>query len=777
MFMKRKLSIKTSFAALLLATAGMNVQAQLKPMDEFVDELMGKMTIEEKIGQLNLQGSWGFISAQKLNTEEENLDMLEKGQLGGLYGFKDVELMARLQKIAVEKSRHGIPLIFGMDVIHGLETTFPIPLALSTSWNLELIEESARLAAREATALGINWVFSPMVDICRDARWGRIAEGAGEDPYLGGEIAKAYVYGYQGRDGDLSKADNVMACVKHYALYGGAEAGRDYNTVEMSRQGAMNGFMRPYEQACKAGAGSYMASFNEYEGIPATCNPWLLDEVLRKQWGFDGFVVSDATGIMEISAHGLGDLQEVSRRALQAGTDMDMNSNGYIGTLMKSYQEGKVSEADIDKACRRILEAKYKLGLFEDPYRYLDPKRAKEEVYTQEMKDFARRMAGECQVLLKNDNNLLPLKKDIRIALIGPFADNAKDMQGTWAASSHSAESVTILQGIQAKLQGNGKVTTAEGSWLVYDEELEKTLVNGLMGFFNPNFKPAPVHTRPMKEMIDEAVSLVKEADVIIAALGESNSMNGEGTSRSDITIPEPQRDLLKALKETGKPIVLVLTTGRPLALAWEDENVDAILNTWSLGDQAGHAIADVLFGDVNPSGKLTTSFPRSVGQCPIYYNHKNTGRPHGDYEPYRRFTSCYIDVLNSPLYPFGYGLSYTTYEYSDVKLSAKTLKGDETLTASVTVTNTGSREGKEVVQLYIHDVYSTSTRPVKELRGFQKIDLKPGESKEVTFELSAENLKYYNHALEYVCEPGEFEVMIDSNSRDVKMAKFTYCE
>ena len=765
-----------SLAILSLALIGINAQAQLKPMDEFVDELMSKMTIEEKIGQLNLQGAWGFISAQKVNSEDENLRMLKNGQLGGLYGMKDVELMTKLQKMAVEDSKHGIPLLFGQDVIHGLETTFPISLAISTSWNLPLIEESARRAAQEATALGINWVFSPMVDICRDARWGRIAEGAGEDPYLGGEIAKAYVYGYQGRDGDLTKNNNVMACVKHYALYGAAEAGRDYNTVSMDRQAALNGFMRPYEEACKAGAGSYMASFNEFESIPATCNTWLLEDVLRKMWGFDGFVVSDATGIMEISNHGLGDLQEVSRLALQAGTDMDMNSNGYIGTLMTSYQEGKVSEADINKACRRILQAKYKLGLFEDPYRYLDPKRAK-EVYTQDMKDFARRMAGECQVLLKNDNNLLPLKKDIRIALIGPFADNAKDMQGTWAASSHSAESVTILQGIQAKLQGNGKVTTAEGSWLVYDEELEKTLVNGLMGFFNPNFKPAPVHTRPMKEMIDEAVSLAKEADVIIAALGESNSMNGEGASRSDITIPGPQKDLLKALEATGKPIVLVLTTGRPLALSWENENIDAILNTWSQGDQAGHAIADVLFGDVNPSAKLTTSFPRSVGQCPIYYNHKSTGRPHGDYEPYRRFTSCYIDVLNSPLYPFGYGLSYTTYEYSDVKLSSNTLKGDGMLTASVTVTNTGKREGKEIVQLYIHDVCSASTRPVKELRGFQKISLKPGESKDVIFTLSADDLKYYNHALEYVCEPGDFEVMIGSNSRDVETAKFTYVE
>lgn len=773
----RKGLIKTCMAALLLALAGANVQAQLKPMDEFVDELMAKMTIEEKIGQLNLQGAFGFISAQKTNTENENLQMLKDGQLGGLYGMKNVELMTRLQKMAVEDSKLGIPLIFGQDVIHGLETTFPIPLAISTSWNLPLVEESARRAAKEATALGINWVFSPMVDICRDARWGRIAEGAGEDPYLGGEIAKAYVYGYQGRDGDLSKNDNVMACVKHYALYGAAEAGRDYNTVSMDRQSAMNGFLRPYEQACKAGAGSYMASFNEFEGIPATCNTWLLDEVLRKQWGFDGFVVSDATGIMEISNHGLGDLQEVSRLALQAGTDMDMNSNGYIGTLLKSYQEGKVSEADIDRACRRILEAKYKLGLFEDPYRYLDPKRATTDVYTQDTKDFARRLAGECQVLLKNANNLLPLKKDIRIALVGPFADNAEDMQGSWAFSSHAKESVTILQGIQAKLQGNGKVTTAEGSWLVYDENLEKTLVNGMMGFFNPAFKGKPVHTRPMQEMIDEAVGLAKDADVIIAALGENNNMNGEGASRSDITIPEPQRDLLKALKATGKPIVLVLTTGRPLALPWEDENIDAILNTWSLGDQAGHAIADVLFGDVNPSGKLTTSFPRSVGQCPIYYNHKNTGRPHGDYEPYRKFTSCYIDVLNSPLYPFGYGLSYTTYDYSDIKLSANALKGDGTLTASVTVTNTGTREGKETVQLYIHDVYSTSTRPVKELRGFQKINLKPGESKEVTFTLSAEDLKYYNHDLQYVCEPGEFEAMIGSNSRDVKMAKFTYSE
>lgn len=766
--MKRKALFTTFLAFLCL---GASAQTDEKT---FIDNLMSKMTIDEKIGQLNLMSSYDFVSAKTVTGKNENEELIAKGQLGAIYGMKDIDRMRAFQAMAM-KGRNKIPFFFGMDVIHGLETTYPIPLAMSCSWNPDLVRDYARHAAKEATSLGVNWVFSPMVDISRDARWGRVAEGAGEDPYLGGVMARAYIEGYQGTDGNLSRPDNVIACVKHYALYGAAEAGRDYNSVFLSRQEAFNGYMRPYYEASKAGAGSYMTSFNEFEGIPATANSYLINDVLRGQWGFKGLVVTDATAIKEMTIHGIGDLQEVSARALKAGVDLDMNSKGFIGTLKKSLAEGKVTEEDINKACRRVLEMKWKLGLFQDPYRYLDKKNAK-NVYSAEMKANSRKVANECSVLLKNEGNLLPLSPSQKIAVVGPFADDAADMQGSWAMSSHSKESISIFRGIsEAVAAAGGRATTAVGSWVVGDSLTESTLVNGLLGFFIPNYKPIPVHQRPLQEMIDEAVASTRDADVIVACLGEANSMNGEGASRSDISIPEPQEELLRALKATGKPVVLVLTTGRPLTLSWEDKNIPAILCTWSLGDQAGYAIADVLFGKVNPSGHLTMSFPRSVGQCPIYYNHKSTGRPHPDYEPYRKFTSCYIDVLNAPLYPFGYGLSYTSFKYSPVTLSAsKMSRNGGTTTASVSVTNTGARDGMTTVQLYIHAQTSTSTRPVKELRAFKKISLKAGETRQVTFALTPEDLKYYNHALQYVCEPGTYDIMVGDNSRDVQTAALT---
>lgn len=738
-------------------------------MDAFITNLMNEMTIEEKIGQLNLASNWTYVSNATLSEEDVAIKQLKEGQMGAFYGFTNMEQIKQLQDIAMQ-GKHKIPLMFGNDVIHGFETTLPVPLAISNSWNMDLVEESARMAALEASSVGINWVFSPMVDICRDARWGRIVEGGGEDPYLGGEIAKAYVRGYQGDD--LTKDNTVMVCVKHYALYGGADAGRDYNSVFLSRQEALNGFMNPYKQAAIQGAGSYMSSFNEFEGVPATCNKYLLTDLLRDQFGFNGFVVSDATAVNEIMAHGIGDQQEVSRRALQAGLDMDMGSNAFVATLKKSLDEGKISEEDINKACRRILEAKYKLGLFDDPYKYIKEGRDKKEIRNAEQIAFARKIAQECQVLLKN-NGILPLKKDAKIALIGPFGNDAKEMEGAWAMSKSADKNVTILQGIQEALQG-GSVTYAQGSYIFEDEALEESVKYGLMKMFAPNMPTPPVHPVPAAQLMSEALAKAKAADVIVACLGELNNMSGEGASRSDVTMPTAEENLLKALKATGKPVVLVLTTGRPLILNWENENCDAILNTWALGAEAGHAIADVLFGDVNPSGKLTTSFPRANGQMPIYYNHKNTGRPHPDTKPYQKFTSCYIDVLNGPLFPFGYGLSYTTFEYSDVKLSAAEMPMNGSVTASVTVKNTGDREGKETVQLYIHDVYSSSTRPVKELKGFQKINLKPGESKTVEFTLTAEDLKYYDHELNYVCEPGDFEIMIGTNSNDVKTATLT---
>ena len=756
--MRIKLTSISLLAALSLLLSGC---AHKSEMDKYIDVLMSKMTVEQKIGQLNLHSAAGFVSALRVTENDENVKLLRKGELGGIYGTGNVEAMIEYQKIALE-SGAGIPLIFGMDVIHGYETTFPIPLGISTSWNLELIEKSARIAAREASSCGINWVFSPMVDICRDARWGRIAEGNGEDPYLGGEIAKAMVYGYQGRDGEYA-SDEVMTCVKHYALYGGAESGRDYNSVFLSRQEALNGYMRPYAEAAKAGAGSYMSSFNEFEGIPSSANKYLLTDLLRDTYGFDGFVVSDATAVVEMVAHGLGDLQEVSALAIQAGLDMDMNSDGFVGTLRKSLDEGRVSEADIDRACRRILEAKYKLGLFEDPFKYLDPSRKATQTWTDENRAFAREFARECQVLLKNDNAILPLDRNAKVAVIGPFADSKSEMAGTWATSSHNNEFVSIYEGIAEA--SNGKVSKAEGSWIFNDKELEESIKYGLMKIFAPNMSLPTLHGTSKTVLMAEAVAKAAASDVIIACVGELNNMSGEGASRTDLGIPDAQKELLMALKKTGKPIVLVLTTGRPLELTWESENMDAILVTWAAGAEAGHAIADVLYGEVSPSGKLTTSFPRSVGQEPLYYNHKNTGRPHPDYEPYKKFTSCYTDELNGPLYPFGFGLSYSSFEYGPVSLSQDEMSPDSEVIASVNVKNTGNYEAKETVQLYIHDVYSTSTRPVKELRGFEKISLKPGESRTVEFRINAETLSYFNHELEWVCEEGDYEIMIGPDS------------
>ena len=762
--------MKKNLTLLFVLVAALASCAPKSDMDRFIDELMGRMTLEQKIGQLNLHSAPGFISAERVTEEDENVKLLRQGLLGGIYGSGDPELLRQCQEIALE-SGAGIPLIFGMDVVHGHETVFPVPLALSTSWNMNLIERSARIAATEAAATGINWVFSPMVDICRDARWGRIVEGGGEDPYLGGEIAKAMVYGYQGRDAAYD-TDEVLACVKHFALYGGAEAGRDYNQVFLSRQEALNGYMAPYKAAAEAGAASYMSSFNEFEGIPASMNRYMMQELLRDAWGFKGFIVSDATAIAEEVNHGIGDLQEVSARSLQAGLDMDMNSDGYIGTLQKSLKEGRITEADIDRACRRILEAKYKLGLFEDPFRYLDEDRYATEVYSGENRAAAREIAHECQVLLKN-NGVLPLSKDARIAVVGPLAQDPMAMTGTWAMSSHRYESVTLWQGISEV----ANASYAEGSWLFNDAHLEENVRYGLYKAFVPGFQIPPIHSVSQQKLISESVAKARQADVVVACVGEVPNLNGEGASRTDISLPDAQRELLKALKATGKPVVMVLVTGRPLTLVEEDASMDAILNVWSPGSEGGRAVADVLFGDVNPSAKLTTTFPRSVGQLPLYYNHKNTGRPHPDDADYKKFVSCYIDEINAPLYPFGYGLSYTTFEYGPVSLSAPEMPLDGSVTASVTVTNTGPRDGDEIVQLYIHDVYATSTRPVKELKGFRKVHIKAGESVQVDFTLSADDLSYYNHELEYVCEPGDFEIMIGPNSRDTETVMLTILE
>ncbi len=744
-----------------------------REMKPFIDALMARMTLREKIGQLNVVVGGDFVSGESFGEEgDSTFVMITEGSLGGFFGFNDVEKIKALQRLSLQRSRLHIPLIFGFDVVHGYDVSFPIPLAMSASWNMELIENAARTAAREAAADGVHWVFSPMVDISHDARWGRVAEGAGEDPYLGGEVAKAMVRGYQGRDNDMRRHDNVMACVKHYALYGGAEAGRDYNTVDMSRQRAFNEYMYPYQAAVEAGAGSFMSSFNEFEGQPATVNKYLLDDVLRKQWGFDGFVVTDYQAILECTNHGIGDTPTVGARALDAGVDMDMMSFNFVRTLESSLEKGLVSMEQIDQACRRILEAKYKLGLFDDPYRYCDVSRSKETLGSAAHVLQTRQAATETFVLLKNENGLLPLNKDARLAVIGPMADRANDMVGSWSGYSKTVPSVSILEGIEIAV--GHKVPYAVGSWLVEDRDLEVVLETREMGLNRTNINPATIHQRSEKELLDEALAVAEKADVIIAVLGENFNMNGEGSSRAHPVIPEPQERLLKALSATGKPVVVLLVTGRPLALAGAAQEATSILNVWFPGIQGGHAVADVVFGDVGPSGKLTMSFPRSIGQLPYSYNHKNTGRPWGDDDFYFPTKSNYMDVPNGPLYPFGFGLSYTTFSYEGFRLSTDHMGMDGTVTATVRVTNTGKREGQEVVQLYIRDVYATSTRPVKELKRFVKIRLAPGESREVAFTLSAEDLKFYNHELEYVCEPGDFDIMVGPDSKDVQSLRLT---
>ncbi len=756
--------LTTVLACLFVGTILFAQQISNTAMNSFVSSLMGKMTLDEKIGQLNLPSAGEFTTGTATNS---NIGLsVKKGLVGGLFNIKGVAKIKAMQKIAIEESRLKIPVLFGMDVIHGYETTFPIPLGLSSTWNLKAIEQSARIAAIEASADGISWTFSPMVDISRDPRWGRVSEGSGEDPYLGSLIAKAMVQGYQG---DLQSNSNIMACVKHYALYGAAEAGRDYNTVDMSHIKMYNEYFPPYKAAIDAGVGSVMASFNEVDGIPATGNKWLLTDVLRKQWGFKGFVVTDYTGINEMIDHGMGDLQAVSALALKAGVDMDMVGEGFLKTLKKSLEEKKVTTAEIDAACRRILEAKYKLGLFQNPYKYCDESRAASEIFTDAHRKVARDIAAESFVLLKNENNSLPLKKTGKIALIGPLANAANNMAGTWSVAAKQDKSISVLEGIKHAVGNNAEVLYAKGSNLTSDKVLEERATMFGKGLNRDD--------RSEEALAQEALSIAANADVIVAAMGESAEFSGEASSRSELNIPKTQQKLLKQLLATDKPVVLVLFTGRPLTLIWEKENVPAILNVWFGGSEAGNAIADVLFGDVNPSGKLTMSFPQNVGQIPLYYAHKNTGRPLEDGKWFQKFRSNYIDVSNDPLFPFGYGLSYTTFSYGNIALSSKSLKGNQSLQASIAVTNTGKYTGQEVVQLYIRDLVGSVTRPVKELKGFQKIILKAGETKTVTFQITPSDLKFYNHDLKYEWEAGDFEIMIGSNSQDVNKAKVNWAK
>lgn len=725
--------------------------------------LLAKMTLEEKIGQLNLvTPGGGMLTGAVVSADVET--KIKKGQVGGLFGIYSPEKVRKAQDLAVKGSRLHIPLIFGLDVIHGHKTIFPIPLGMSASWDLDLIKESSVIAAKEATADGLNWAFSPMVDIARDARWGRISEGSGEDPYLGGLIAKAVVQGYQGKD--LSLSHTMMACVKHFALYGGSEAGREYNTVDMSKIKMYEYYLPPYKAAIDAGAGSIMSSFNEIDGVPATGNKWLLTDLLRKQWGFKGFVVSDYTSLNEMTAHGMGDLQTVSALALNAGLDMDMVGEGLLSTLGKSLKEGKVSLAAIDQACLRILEAKYKLGLFDDPYKYIDEARPAKDILVQENRDAARKMAAHSMVLLKNEQQLLPLKAQGSIALVGPLADNKRNMLGTWVVAGDWTKSVSVKEGLTNTLGNQVSIRYAKGANISDDTVFAKRV--------NVFGTEIDIDAKSPEQLIKEAVDIASQSDVIVAVMGEAADMSGESSSRADIGLPESQQKLLAALAKTGKPIVLVLINGRPLTLVNESKQATAILEAWAPGTEAGNAIADVLLGKYNPSGKITATFPRSVGQIPIYYNHKNTGRPY-DGTGFPKFKSNYLDESNDPLYPFGYGLSYTSFTYSPVKLSKTQLKGQEKLMASVMIQNTGKYAGEEVVQMYISDPVASVARSVKDLKGFQKISLQPGETKEIKFEISTEELSFYNSDLKKIWEPGKFLVHIGTNSSQVQSATFNW--
>lgn len=743
---------KKTIVILAMSLLAINVGAQTDQMNKFIDGLMSKMTLREKIGQLNLMVAGDITTGGAMDTKVGS--GVADGSIGGVFNVKGVDKIRTLQDIAVKKTKLGIPLIVGMDVVHGYETIFPIPLALSASWDLQAIERCAQISAMEASADGINWTYSPMVDIALDQRWGRVSEGAGEDPYLGSRIAETMVRGYQG---DYSKNYNIMACLKHFALYGAVESGKEYNTVDMSKVRMYNQYLPPYKAAVEAGVGSVMSSFNLIDGIPATASSWLLNDVLRKQWKFNGFVVTDYGSIGEMEAHGLGDLKSNSAMALKAGTDMDMCSQGFIKTLEQSVNDGSVSVSDVDTACRRVLEAKYKLGLFQDPYKYLDSKRRKKEIFTQQNRDEARKIAAETFVLLKNKDNVLPLKHSQKVALVGPLADSRINMAGTWCVAYTPDRYSTLREIMKPDYY-------AQGSNVYADEATQKA------GEFGKSIKRVN-DAAALKEALEAA----KNADVIVAALGETAEMSGECASRTDLSLPDVQKNLLKELVATGKPVVLLNFSGRATEMKWESENVNAIMNVWFGGSETASAICDVLHGDVNPSGKLTVSMPQATGQEPLYYNYLPTGRPVAENtKNFAKYASNYLDVRNDALYPFGYGLSYTTFSYSDIRLSSNEMTRDGSIKATVTVTNTGNRDGNEIVQLYIHDKVASISRPVRELKGFKRIHLKAGESKEVSFDITSDLLKFYDVNLKEVLEPGQFDLMIGTSSLNNKSTLFT---
>lgn len=706
-----------------------------------VEELLQKMSLEEKIGQMCqcVSSNYSFGDAIESDPPEK---LVAEGKVGTILGAYDINRIFELQKIAVEKSPNKIPLFFNSDIIHGFQTIFPIPLAWSCSWDMEAIKKACAIAAKEATASGITYNNSPMVDLTRDARWGRVMEGAGEDPYLGSLIAKAQVEGFQGDS--LFSEETFIACLKHFVAYGAVEAGRDYNTVDISEGTLRNFYLKPFQAGIEAGAGSVMSAFNIYDGIPMTGNQYLLKDVLRDELGFNGIIISDYGAVEEIKIHGCAkDNAAAAKMALDATLDIEMVTRTYAEELPKLLQQGKIDEYQIDDAVRRILTYKYKIGIMDDPFRYIRPEKEAEYHFSASHLEHSRYLARKSIVLLKN-NNILPLQKDKKIALIGPFA-TSKDLLGSWQFSRYTNETVTIYQGLREKGISKEQILCESGC--------------NVESFIDGGF--------------EKAIEAAKVADVVILALGESSRMTGENTSKANIALPKVQLDLAEEIAKLDKPTVLVLTNGRPIELEWFDKNMDGILETWYLGSQAGNAIADVIFGDYNPSGRLTMSFPYLVGQEPIYYNHFNTGRPLTSKSQRSEFLTRYIDVSNDPLYPFGYGLSYTTYEYSDLILDKKVLKRNEELNISVTVKNTGNYAGEETVQLYLQDLYGSCVRPVKELKGFQKINLRPGESQVVTFSLSEEDLKFYTARHRYEAEAGEFKVFVGSNCVDTLEALF----
>ncbi len=754
-FNTMKIKLLASFAVALICASCATTTSDQK----FIDDLMSKMTLEEKLGQLNLPEGRDVVSGLGVKTELDSL--IRNGLIGGFFNVKGVDKIEQLQRLAIEKGPHGIPLLVGADVVHGYETVFPIPLAMSCSWDTTAIREMARISAIEATADGVNWNYSPMVDICRDPRWGRIAEGSGEDPYLGSEIARAYIKGYQGSD--LKSDSTLMACVKHFALYGASEAGRDYNTVDMSLQRMFNYYLPPYKAAVEAGTASVMTSFNLINGTHATADEWLVNDVLRKRWGFDGLIATDYNSLPEVAYMGNSSLDDAAAFTLKAGTDMDMVSGLYLKTLPDALKRGLVTEKMIDQACRRVLEAKQRLGLFDDPYKYCKAERAKTDLFTPEHRRKALELAAESFVLLKNDNDLLPLKRKGRIVLIGPMADAGNNMCGTWSGYCKPELHKSLLDAFKESVGGNADIIYAKGSNVYYDET---TQINAQ-------------GTRPIERGNDaqlhvEALAAAAKADVVVVAMGECSDMSGESASRAHITIPDTQRDLLKKLSATGKPIVLLLFTGRPLVLDWEQANIPSILNVWYGGSEAADAITQVIFGDKVPSGKLTATFPAAIGQIPIYYNHLMSSHPDPQDGVFNRYASNYIDAPTEPLYPFGFGLSYTTFEYGKLEIDKEIMNKNGNLTVSINVTNTGKYDGTEIVQLYVRDFVAQIARPVKELKGFKRVFIPQGETVNVKFTLDVDDLKYYNDKLEYVYDPGEFEVMVGPNSRDLQGLRFT---